>query len=220
MKEEIVTVEKEKIKPVPACFKQGKEEAEEQEAPHFRVRDKRFWVDKEEGEGAAQSEEKLPTYVEQLKNQAEESERKLKEYIAAYKQKMAENDDFRKRLEANYQKRAEVSNAEFILNLLPVIDNFNRAVFAAENSRDFESLFHGIKMIQGVFLNQLKSCGVEKIDTCGKAFNPVDEEAVEVVEVDTKDKDNIVIEELECGYKIQERLLRPAKVKVGRYSGK
>lgn len=210
MKEEIAIVEKEKIK---------KEEVKEPKEPQFTVRDKRFWVDKEEGR-EAKPEERLPTYVEQLKNQAEESERKLKEYIAAYKQKMAENDDFRKRLEANYQKRSEVSNAEFILNLLPVIDNFNRAVFAAENSRDFESLFHGIKMIQGVFLNQLKSCGVEKVDACGKAFNPVDEEAVEVVEVNTKEKDNIVIEELECGYKIKERLLRPAKVKVGRYSVK
>ena len=209
MKEEIVTVEKEKIK---------KEEVKETKEPQFTVRDKRFWVDKEEG-GEAKPEERLPTYVEQLKNQAEESERKLKEYIAAYKQKMAENDDFRKRLEVNYQKKAEVANGEFILNLLPVIDNFNRAVFAAENSRDFESLFHGIKMIQGVFLNQLKSCGVEKIDACGKVFNPENEEAVEVVEVDTKEKDNIVIEELECGYKIKEKLLRPAKVKVGRYTG-
>ncbi|MBI5749440.1 MAG: nucleotide exchange factor GrpE, partial [Nitrospinae bacterium] len=114
MKEEIVTVEKEKIK---------KEEVKEPKEPHFTVRDKRFWVDKEEG-GEAPAEKRLPTYVEQLKNQAEESERKLKEYIAAYKQKMAENDDFRKRLEANYQKKAEVANGEFILNLLPVIDNF------------------------------------------------------------------------------------------------
>ncbi|HBA26776.1 MAG TPA: nucleotide exchange factor GrpE, partial [Nitrospinae bacterium] len=157
---------------------------------------------------------------EQLKNQAEESERKLKEYIAAYKQKMAENDDFRKRMEASYQKRADVANAEFILNLLPVVDNLNRAVFAAENSRDFESLFQGIKMIQVSFINQLKNCGVEKIDAPGKAFNPSDEEAVEVVEVDEREKDNIVIEELECGYKIKEKLLRPAKVKVGRYSEK
>ena len=210
MTEEIVTVEKEKIK---------KEEVEEPKEPQFTVRDKRFWVEKEEG-GEAKPEERLPTYVEQLKNQADESERKLKEYIAAYKQKMAENDEFRKRLEVNYQKRAEVANGEFILNLLPVVDNLNRAVFAAENSREFDSLFQGIKMIQGVFLNQLKSCGVEKIDACGKTFNPIDEEAVEVVEVDTKEKDNIVIEELECGYKIKEKLLRPAKVKVGRYSGK
>jgi molecular chaperone GrpE (heat shock protein) len=210
MKEEIVSVEKEEIK---------KREVEEQEAPHFTVRDKRFWVEKE-GEGEAPPEERLPTYVEQLKNQAEESERKLKEYIAAYKQKMAENDDFRKRLEANYQKRAEVANAEFILNLLPVIDNLNRAIFAAENSRDFDSLFKGIKMIQASFINQLKNCCVEKIDAAGKAFNPADEEAVEVVEVDVKEKDNSVIEELECGYKIKERLLRPAKVRVGRYSGK
>ena len=210
MKEEIVAVKKEEIK---------KEEVKEPKEPQFTVRDKRFWVAKEEGEGEAQPEERLPTYVEQLKNQADESERKLKEYIVAYKQKMAENDEFRKRLELNYQKRAEVVNAEFILNLLPVIDNFNRAVFAAENSRDFESLFHGIKMIQGVFFNQLKSCGVEKINACGKAFNPADEEAVEVVEVNTKEKDNIVIEELECGYKIKERLLRPAKVRVGRYTG-
>jgi len=211
MKEEIATVDREEIK---------KREVKEQEAPHFTVRDKRFWVEKEEGEEGVKPEERLPTYVEQLKNQAEESERKLKEYIAAYKQKMAENDDFRKRMEASYQKRADVANAEFILNLLPVVDNLNRAVFAAENSRDFESLFQGIKMIQVSFINQLKNCGVEKIDAPGKAFNPSDEEAVEVVEVDEREKDNIVIEELECGYKIKEKLLRPAKVKVGRYSEK
>ncbi len=210
MREEIAIVEKEEIK---------KEEVKEPKEPQFTVRDKRFWVGKEDGGGEAPAEERLPTYVEQLKKQAEESGKKLKEYIAAYKQKMAENDEFRKRLEANYQKMAEVANAEFILNLLPVVDNLDRAVSSAENSRDFESIFKGIKMIQAVFLNQLKSCGVEKIEACGKTFNPIDEEAVEVVEVDTKEKDNLVVEELECGYKIKEKLLRPAKVRVGRYTG-
>ena len=72
MKEEIATVDREEIK---------KREVKEQEAPHFTVRDKRFWVEKEEGEEGVKPEERLPTYVEQLKNQAEESERKLKEYI-------------------------------------------------------------------------------------------------------------------------------------------
>lgn len=189
---------------------------EKSESPHFVVRDKRFWaVEKSEEELPA--EERVPTYVEQLKKQAEESEKKLKEYIAAYKQKMAENDDFRKRLEINYQKRAEQLNAEFILNLLPFVDNLERAISSAEISRDFDSLFKGIKMVQTLFLNQLRNNGVERIEAFGKVFNPEDEEAVEVIDVDVKEKDNMVLEELESGYKMKDRLLRPAKVRVGRY---
>ncbi|MBI3812928.1 MAG: nucleotide exchange factor GrpE [Nitrospinae bacterium] len=205
MKEEVITAKK--------------KESEEPEAPQFTVKDKRFWATEEKG-GEAPVEEKLPTYVEQLQKQAEESEKKLKEYIAAYKQKMAENDEFRKRLEINYQKRAEQINADFLLNLIPVVDNLERAISSAEKVKDFDSLLQGIKMTQTLFLNQLKNSGVEKIEACGKTFNPENEEAVEVIEVNEKDKDNIVIEELESGYKIKDKLIRPTKVRVGKYSDK
>lgn len=192
-----------------------KEKHKEPETPAFTVKDKRFWTGGEKEE--TPTKDKLPTYVEQLKKQAEESENKLKEYIAAYKQKMMENDEFRKRLEINYHKRAEQLNAEFILNLLPVVDNLERAITSAENGGDFDSLLQGIKIIQNLFLNQLKTCGVERIEVCGKTFKPEDEEAVEVVEVNSEDKDNIVTDELEKGYRIRDRLLRPAKVRVGKY---
>lgn len=187
----------------------------EPDAPPFTVKDKRFRADTEKEEAPA--EDKLPTYVEQLKKHAEESENKLKEYIAAYKKKMMENDEFRKRLEINSQKRAEQLNGEFILNLIPVVDNLERAITSAENGRDFDSLLQGIKITQNFFINQLKTCGVERIEVCGKTFKPEDEEAVEVVEVNSKDKDNIVIDELEKGYRFKDRLLRPAKVRVGKY---
>lgn len=192
------------------------EDIEKLESPHFAVRDKRFWAAEKSEEGMP-AEERAPTYVEELKKQAEESEKKLKEYIAAYKQKIAENDEFRKRLEINYQKRAEQLNGEFILNLLPFVDNLERAISSAEISRDFDSLMKGIKMLQTLFLNQLRNSGVERIEASGKVFNPENEEAVEVVNVDAKEKDNMVLEELENGYKMKDRLLRPAKVKVGRY---
>ncbi|MEK6589823.1 MAG: nucleotide exchange factor GrpE [Nitrospinota bacterium] len=196
-----------------------KEEFKKEKPPEFVVRDKRFWATEEKEEGVLLVE-KMPTYVEQLKKQVEEGEKKLKEYIAAYKQKMAENDEFRKRLEMNYQKRAEQLNTEFIVNLLPIIDNLERALSAAERSSDFDSLLKGIKMTQSLFLNQLKNSGIERIEACGKAFNPEYEEAVEVGEVNLKEEDNLVIEELEKGYKIKDRLIRPAKVRVGRYFDK
>lgn len=203
MKEEVITTEKKKEK--------------EEEAPQFKVTDKRFWATEEKGEEASAKEEKLPTYVEQLQKQVEDSEKKLKEYIAAYKQKMAENDEFRKRLEINYQKMAEQMNANFLLNLIPVVDNLERAISAAEKGNDFNSLLQGIKITQTLFLNQLKNTGVEKIEACGKIFNPEIEEAVEVVEVNEKEKDNMVIEVLETGYKLRDKLIRPAKVRVGKY---
>jgi len=205
MKEEVITTEK--------------KEEKEGEASRFKVKDKRFWAAEEKGEESP-AEEKLPTYVEQLQKQAEESEKKLKEYIAAYKQKMAENDEFRKRLEINYQKRAEQINADFLLNLIPVVDNLERAISSAEKGNDFNSLLQGIKMTQILFLNQLKNSGVEKIEVSGKPFNPENEEAVEVIEVNEKDKDNIVIEELEKGYKIKFLFVRKLSILLNLLSTK
>ena len=76
-------------------------EVEHEDKPKVMVTDRRHWVsESEEGEGGEepQTEDRLPTYVEQLKQEAEEKDKRLREYIAAFKEKSAENDEFRARL--------------------------------------------------------------------------------------------------------------------------
>ena len=85
-------------------------------------------------------EERLPSYVEKLKKEAEEKDKKLKEYIAAYKEKTAEDDEFRKRLEKDNDVRLDQFKANLFSRLVPILDNLNRAIEASNLNHDFDGL--------------------------------------------------------------------------------
>ena len=123
----------------------------------------------------------------------------------------------------NYRKRANKERAEFlqyatedlICTLLPVMDNFERAIEAAKNSDDSKALLQGIEMVQKQMKEVLGRKGLDRIDSMGKEFNPKEHEAMEHVESD-EHPDNTVLEELQPGYRLKEKIIRPAIVKVSK----
>ncbi|OGL38765.1 MAG: nucleotide exchange factor GrpE [Candidatus Schekmanbacteria bacterium GWA2_38_11] len=186
--------------------------------PGFKVIDKRHSVKKvAEGEkGDDIQSKKYPSYVEELRSELDKKDKILKEYIESYKNMKKENEDFRNRLKKDMELRLESAKMDFIKNFIEVFDNLNRALDAAEDSKNIVALIDGVRMIQSQFFTKLKKDGIVEIDPIGKPFDPRTQEAVETVEVGEKEKDNIVLSQCEKGYLMGERLLRPAKVRVGR----
>jgi molecular chaperone GrpE len=192
-------------------------QAENQETSKFTVSDRRHWAhEDEEGNLDVEPEERLPSYVQQLKDQAEAKDKQLREYIAAYKEKTAETDEIRIRLQKENENRLEQIKADFFKKLIPIMDNLKRAIDSAQSSADYESLKQGIEMTYSQLLSTLKESGVETIPTSGRKFNPQTDEAFMTEDTTDPDKDNEVVEELEPGYLFKDKLLKPAKVKVAK----
>lgn len=183
----------------------------------INVVDRRHWVTEEDTDGEARAEEeRLPTYVEKLKQETEEKDKQLREYIAAYKKNSSENDDIRARLQRENETRLDQFKANLFARLVPILDNLKRAATAAENSSDFDSLQQGIEMVIKQYSRELQENGVQEIQTQGRKFDPKTDEVFMTVETSDLAADNDIVEELEPGYLFKEKLIKATKVKVAK----
>ncbi len=127
----------------------------------------------------------------------------------------AEFENVRKRLERDKCEYAKFANEELICELIPFVDDFQRAFEAADKTKDFNVLHKGVEMILNHLLELLKSKGVSLIEAKGKLFDPSCHEAL--MQVDSQEHpENTVVEELQKGYILNKRVLRTAKVKVAK----
>jgi len=124
----------------------------------------------------------------------------------------AEFDNYRKRMVREQQDFRDYALADALKSLLPVLDSFDRALAAqaAAQSGDFRA---GLELINRQFHDALTKLGVRPILAQGEPFDPSLHQAVQMVET-TETEDNHVLEELQRGYKLKDRLLRPAMVRV------
>jgi molecular chaperone GrpE len=132
-----------------------------------------------------------------------------------------EADEMRQRMQRTFDQKLEVSRGDVVASVLDTLDNLQRAIVATENSTDqgagFDSLRDGIKATAEMLEVTLVKMGLEVVVSEGETFNPEIHEAVEIAEADAE-FDNKVMAELQRGYTFNGRLLRPARVKVGRSS--
>ena len=126
--------------------------------------------------------------------------------------KQAEMDNFRKRAQREKEEFFQHANADLIRSLLPVLDGFDRALRHRDPKAD-AGFIKGIELIHQQMLSVLDRAGVTPIETAGKTFDPHLHQAVETVH-SKEHRDQEVVEELQRGYKLKNRLLRPAIVKV------
>jgi molecular chaperone GrpE len=163
--------------------------------------------------------------IQALQSKLKESERQVQEYADRFKKAQVllrvENDELRLRLQKNFEQKLQTARGDLVLSLLDVFDNLRRAVAAAEKSggreSDFEALLEGVKATADLFETKLRALGLETVPTAGVEFDPQVHDAVEMVAV-APEEDHLVVAELQPGYKFGERLLRPARVRVGRSS--
>jgi molecular chaperone GrpE len=161
-----------------------------------------------------------PSYVEELEARTKAAEQKVQEVNARFeqlrRQLQKETDETRQRLNKAADERAHREKADFIAALLPVLDNLERANEAAASGASTSHVAEGVRRTASSFENALTAAGVEPIESVGQPFNPELHEAVETAAVEPEDEGRVLAEHSR-GYKIGDRLLRPARVKVGRY---
>lgn len=168
----------------------------------------------------------LQERVAEADRKREEAERTLREmsekFNQAQKQMESETSSMRQRLQRNYDQRLDTAKGDVISSLLDTLDNLRRAVWAAERSDskepEFRALLDGVKATALLFDNKMREHGLTPVVSEGLEFNPEIHEAVEIVAV-PPEQDNHVVAEFQPGYKYGDKLLRPARVRVGRSTG-
>jgi molecular chaperone GrpE len=126
-----------------------------------------------------------------------------------------ETADMRARLMKTLEDRSKQGQFNFLITLLPVLDNLNLAITASEQDPSVDHLRDGVKGTARSFEQALMSVGVETVPSIGTKFDPEMHEAIDMAEVDAQD-DGIVTAEYSRGYRFGDRLLRPARVQVGK----
>lgn len=126
----------------------------------------------------------------------------------------AEYDNFKRRTQKEKEAERKYKSQDVINDLLPVLDNFERAL-QVEKTEETKGLIDGISMVYRQLQDAVKNNGVETIDTVGQEFDPNLHHAVMQVEDDSHDSNHIV-EELQKGYLLKDRVIRPAMVKVNK----
>ncbi len=164
---------------------------------------------------------KLENALKEMMIRCEAAETKLVGVQQRFEEEKArlenETAEMRERMKKSLEQKAEQGRLNFLNALLPVLDNLNLAIAAAEENHSFENLIGGVKGTARSFERALISVGVETIDSEGQKFNPELHEAVEMKEVDDPELDGIVTAEYTEGYTFQGRLLRAARVQVGKF---
>ncbi len=186
----------------------------------IRVTDKRFWAREEAETPARESSSSLkPTYVEGLEKRRAEAEKKVEEVIASYRdfrdQSEAENRQARERIRNEYEKRLQQARGETVEKFIDIFENFERALLHARKSPDREGLLKGVELIHTQFGGILAELGLEEVAGQGEYYDPELAEAVAVTEVSESEKDNLILEVVRKGYRLNGKLVRPARVRVG-----
>lgn len=145
---------------------------------------------------------------------SEEAKQK-QEYFNKLLRLQAEFENFKKRSDKNKQQFLKFANEGLIYELISILDNFERAFDSANKMSDFKSLHQGVEMILKQLHKLLEQNGVKKIECIGRAFDPAYQEAIAHIETD-KYPENTVVEETQKGYLLEDRLIRPAMVKVSK----
>jgi len=127
----------------------------------------------------------------------------------------SETAQMRERLRKSLEDRAKQSQFDFLSTLLPVLDNLNRAVAASEQDPSLEHLRDGVIGTARSFEKALTSVGVESVPGVGAKFDPELHEAVDMKPVEPE-QDGLITAEYSKGYRLGDRLLRPARVQVGK----
>jgi molecular chaperone GrpE len=141
-------------------------------------------------------------------------EAKLAELNDQYLRKAADFENFRKRMNREKQEAIDFANQSLLLDLVPVIDDFERAIQSAATSKDFNSLYEGISMTEKRLITMLDNkWGLKRFDSAGEIFDPNRHEAI-MVDKSAEATEPVVREDFIKGYTLKDRVIRSAKVKV------
>lgn len=164
----------------------------------------------QEEQGNEAEEEQEKQHEEHEEPTREELQEEVEDLKSSLKKVMADFDNYKKRMIKEKQRIRQLANEDIMVDLLQVLDDFERAL-KSEDEIDED----GVEMIFDKLLKTLKDHGLEKIDAAGEEFDPMYHDCVQSVETDEAEKDHI-IEVFQEGYKLNDEVIRPSKVKVAK----
>ena len=151
-----------------------------------------------------------------LKERIDQLEQAVNEAKDQLLRKAAEFENSRKRLSREKEESIKYANAALLSDIVPIIDDFERAIQSAADSKDFDAFHTGVSLIEKQMVSMLeRNWGLKRFSANGEPFDPEKHEAIAVEETDEHDSE-VVLEDYQKGYLLHDRILRPAKVKVAR----
>jgi molecular chaperone GrpE len=178
-------------------------------------------IESETGEDEKQEESndllsKLGWSKKGSKKDTNEWKQKFEEVNDKYLRLYAEFDNFKKRTIKERIDLSRTANAEVITALLPVLDDFNRAMKQMESSNDFKALADGVKLIQQKINGILENKGLKQMKSQGEPFNPELHDAIAEIPATDESMKGKIMDETEPGYYLNDKIIRHAKVVVGK----
>ncbi len=170
---------------------------------------------KEEVEEKNEGDKNLETIVEQLREELNNVLEEVKDYKDKYLRVLAEMDNQRKRVIREKEELERYANERLILSILPVVDNFERAINTDENTNNVQEILDGVKLIFKQLKDVLGKEGVKPFESVGQKFDPYKHEALLAIESEEHEP-SIILEEIEKGYLLGDKVIRPTKVTVSR----
>ena len=168
-------------------------------------------VDPEESERAVNSEKEQDVQADAVK----ELEQKLAVVNDKYLRLSAEFDNYRKRTVKEKMELTKNAGEQILSGILPVVDNFERALASMEKSDDMQAIREGVKLIYNSFKEFLTQNGVTEIDCVNNTFDTDEHEAVTKIPAPSADLKGKVVDCIQKGYKLNDKVMRFAKVVVG-----
>jgi len=145
------------------------------------------------------------------------AEDRLNEVLEAYRQLKTENETFRDRTSRNVERRFEGRHERLLLKFIDIMDNLDRALEAAQVNFASPPLVEGLILVRTQLLQTLKEEGLERIPVLGLPFDPHVSEAVAIEPVTESEHHNVVVKELQRGWRLKDRIARPSRVVLGEY---
>jgi len=170
-------------------------------------------IAEQETEVVATEEELSP--AEQLQQEVDKARSEAKAHQEQYLRTLADMENLRKRTQREKEELAKFANENILREILPVIDNLERAVEHAGQTASSEGLLEGIQMTLAQFSQVLDRFGVKAVDALGQPFDPNLHQAMGQLET-SEFPANTVAQQMQKGYQLNERLLRPAMVMIAK----
>ncbi len=152
--------------------------------------------------------------IQALREELEKQQQAAAEAHDRFIRTLADFDNYRKRSQTQMEDTRKFANEELVSNLLPILDNFERALQSVESAQNVEAVREGVQLIYRQLGDALTKIGLKPIEAVGQPFDPNLHEAIMQVEPQGDQQPHEVVEELRRGYQLHDRVVRPTLVKV------
>nr|WP_228530885.1 MULTISPECIES: nucleotide exchange factor GrpE [Myxococcaceae] len=170
---------------------------------------------REEAAGQQQPQAGEDPERQRLAEELAASRKRVDELARAYQALSQDREEFKQRLTRERERMLDVERGKVATTLLEAIDELDRSLAASGN--DTGPLAQGVRLIRDGLVAKVQSTGIERIDVVGKPFDPNTAEATDMELTASPDEDHKVVAEVRAGYRMKDRVIRPARVKVAKY---